>query len=330
MIDKVCGNSNLINWCRSGEECTRINRHQVIDAVDRILKRLGTEYLDILMLNWPDRYVPMNGAPIYDCRNEYEETISFLEQIEIMNDLIKLGKIRHYGVSNETPFGLTNFLLEAKRNNLPKPVVIQNIFNLVNRNDFESGLVEVCSPLYGGVGLLAASPLAGGSLSGKYFDSTISDTVKNTFRMRRYLGQMYRYITPPVERALADYMQVSKDYDLPLNAIALAYTYSRPFVTSTVIGVANSQQLEDNMHSLNVLMTDELENSIDDVYRKHVDPAKGAYEIIDPNEEVYNPELEPWFSTKQKIDSPTQRMMDERLNQWSRYENNEDPLLSEK
>jgi len=151
---KVCGYSKEITWCRSGEEATRVNRKQVIEAVDNQLRRLGTDYIDLLQIHWPDRYVPLFGSPDYLYELERSDSTPVKEQLEIMQELIQSGKVRHFGLSNETPYGLGEFVTTAKLLDLPKPCVTQNAYNLLCRNDFDTGMVEACSPANGDVGLL--------------------------------------------------------------------------------------------------------------------------------------------------------------------------------
>lgn len=235
-----------------------------------------------------------------------------------MGDLIKAGKIRHYGICNETPFGLSSFLHHSQQNGLPKPCTVQNVYNLLDRNDFDCGMIEAVSPLnsLGGVGLLAASPLAGGALTGKYVDISISDREKSKFRMRKYVGFMYRYISPSSEEAVKAYNEIAKDYELPLSLIALCFVTSRPFTTSTVIGVSNRDQLQENVLSLNIRMQDELSSAIDAVYRKHMDPTKVECEIVNPNELQEDMNIIPWGSQAQDVDPELESMIDKRMAQW--------------
>jgi aryl-alcohol dehydrogenase-like predicted oxidoreductase len=314
---KVCGRSDHLTYCRGSPGLgTRVTQKQVVDAVDASLRRLGTDYIDVLHLNWPERYVPLFGYPKYEYDGEVSNATPIEEQIQIFADLIKAGKIRHYGLSNETPFGVTSFLILAKRLGLPAPVVVQNTYNLIDRNDFESGMVEACSPLHGGVGLLAAAPLAGGALTGKYISDKYSESAKNEFRMRKHLGFMYPYITPGAEAAIKEYLQVAAEYDIPLNLMALSFVCSRPFVTSTLIGATNSAQLEENVLSLNIPMTREIEKEFEAIYRRHVDPAKGEFEIIDPCVEREDIADLPWGIRSEEVDPGLEALMDARMGQW--------------
>merc|ERR1712127_111297 len=166
IASKVCGSSRRLTWFRDDGKGTRVTRKQIIESVDKSLKRLGTDYIDLLQIHWPDRYVPLFGPNKYDVTME-TAAVSFEEQLEAMNELIQEGKIRHWGLSNETPFGVMAFVSLAMEQGLAKPVSVQNSFSLLTR-EFESGLAEVCSPSHTNTALLPYSPLSAGVLTGKY------------------------------------------------------------------------------------------------------------------------------------------------------------------
>jgi aryl-alcohol dehydrogenase-like predicted oxidoreductase len=190
---KICGFSNEITWCSRDRsdlgpddfQGTELSEKQIFAAVDAQLKRLGTDYIDLLQFNWPQRNVPMYGAADYDAafeREEREET-SMLAQLRAIDKLVKAGKIRAFGLSNETPFGVSAFTHLAKQEGLTRPVTVQNPYSLLERNDFDSGMREACAPMHCNVGLLAHSPLAAGALTGKYYPDVRSSDIEN--RMRR-------------------------------------------------------------------------------------------------------------------------------------------------
>ncbi len=150
-------------------EGTRVRRNDIIQSVDGSLKRLGTDYIDLLQIHWPERYVPLFGSEAYNSAKEWEDSEPIVDQLHALDELIRAGKIRYIGLSNETPYGVCCFVELAERLGLPRVVSIQNVYNLVTRADIEfGGLVEVCAPWNCNVGLLAYSPLGGGSLTGKY------------------------------------------------------------------------------------------------------------------------------------------------------------------
>jgi aryl-alcohol dehydrogenase-like predicted oxidoreductase len=227
-----------------------------------------------------------------------------------MAELIKAGKVRHFGLSNETPYGVTSFTLMADMLGLPRPCVTQNVYNLLVRNEYESGMLETCSPANANVGLLAYSPLAGGALTGKYLHV---DSVDPKARLRQFIGFMHRYISPPSVDAVRRYQEVADMLSMPLGPLALAWVYSRPFITSTIIGATNLQQLEDNVMALNIPVGDELTELINEVYGEHLDPTKGVFEIIDPTLEYVDPSKLPWGAKDQDVDPELDILINQRL-----------------
>eukprot|EP00607_Mallomonas_marina_P001222 CAMPEP_0182431376 /NCGR_PEP_ID=MMETSP1167-20130531/48672_1 /TAXON_ID=2988 /ORGANISM="Mallomonas Sp, Strain CCMP3275" /LENGTH=376 /DNA_ID=CAMNT_0024617643 /DNA_START=150 /DNA_END=1280 /DNA_ORIENTATION=+ len=313
LSSKVCGFSKEITWCRKNGESTRVTREQVIEAVDSQLQRLGTDYIDVLHIHWPDRYVPLFGAPEYRSEFERLDATPVYTQLEIMDELIQSGKVRHFGLSNETPYGLTKFVTTAELTGLPRPACVQNCYNLLVRNDFEGGMMEACSPVNGDVSLLAYSPLAGGALSGKYLDP---QHVDDNARMRQFVGYMHRYISPPASEAVRRYKAVADKISLPLAPLALAWVYSRPFVTSTVIGATSLQQLRDDVMALNMLISDEVADMMNEVFRDHLDPTKGVFEVIDPYLEATDPSKMPWGAKDTDLDPELDIVISQRMSRF--------------
>jgi aryl-alcohol dehydrogenase-like predicted oxidoreductase len=310
---KICGFSDQITWCRENGEGTRVTKEQVMYAVDAQLKRLGTDYIDLLQIHWPDRYVPLYGSPEYKYEMERADATPIRAQLEIMSELIKSGKVRHYGLSNETPYGVTTFTTMADMLGLPRPSVTQNVYNLLVRNEFETGMLEACSPLNANVGLLAYSPLAGGALTGKYLDPK---KVSQKARMRQFVGFMHRYVAPPAMEAVRRYQEVADAISMPLTPMALAWVYTRPFVTATIIGATNLQQLEDNVMALNMPISEEVARLINDVYRLHLDPTKGVFPVVDPNLEYIDPSKLPWGAKDQDVDPELDVLINQRLSKF--------------
>ena len=317
---KVCGFSDQITWCRKDQSVgTRVNRQQVFEAVDAQLKRLGTDYIDLLSINWPDRYVPMYGALDYQYELERQAT-TYRDQLEIMQELLRSGKIRAFGLSNETPYGVGSFSTTADLLGLPRPSTTQNCYSLLVRNEFESGMQEACSAANGNLGLLAYSPLAGGVLTGKYMDG-VKNAPRNS-RMRQYVGFMHRYLSPITNEAVMEYAKMADSLSMPLAPIALSFVYSRPFVSSTIIGATSLQQLEDNVMALNVPMSPEMYRLIQGVYRKFVDPSRGVFDVIDPNLEYTDPSKLPWGAKDQDVDPELDALITQR---WGAKEKDVDP-----
>lgn len=260
VASKVTGPSRGFGWIRNGP--LSIDRSNIMSAIDSSLHRLQTDYVDLYQIHWPARNVPMFGKSIYNPALEHPAT-SVEEQLTVLSELVKNGKVRHIGLSNETPWGVAEFLKVAERMGLQRIVSIQNAYNLINRS-FESCLHEMCCRER--VSLLAYSPLAFGLLSGKY--------VKNPREHGRIslfpeFGQ--RYQKPHVAAAVAAYAQLAEQHGLSPAQMALAFLRSRPFVASTIIGATTLQQLQEN---LSVIELDaEVLKSIEDIHLRHPNPA---------------------------------------------------------
>ncbi|CAM6098184.1 unnamed protein product [Calypogeia fissa] len=271
VASKVTGFSETFTHVRDSGETVRVNRKQIMECMEKSLKRLETDYIDLLQIHWPDRYVPTFGRYMFDF-DQTRLSVPFEEQLGAFQDLIQQGKLRYIGVSNETAFGVSSFIQAAKTFGLPKIVSIQNNYNLLYRLPAEVNLVEACSPMYGNVGFLAYSPLAGGALSGKYIDLE-SDAAK---RGRFYLlkGYMMRYNTPASREAVVAYAEVAKRYNLSLTQLALAFCRDRPFMTSTIIGATTMDQLKENISAFQLPrpLSQEILDEIEAVFKKYRDP----------------------------------------------------------
>lgn len=308
---KICGFSDQITWCRKDQTVgTRVNKDQVIEAVDAQLKRLGTDYIDLLQIHWPDRYVPMFGANEYQYELERVAT-PVKEQLEVMHELIQKGKIRAFGLSNETPYGVASFTTSADLLGLSRPVTTQNCYSLLVRNEFENGMIEACSIANGNLGMLAYSPLAGGALTGKY-DSGVRNASPEA-RLRKYVGYMHRYLSSASVAAVKEYIKAAKSLSLPLTPVALSYVYTRPFVTSTIIGATSNEQLEENVMALNLPISPEMDALIQEVNRKYLDPTRGVFEVVDPNKDYIDPSKLPWGAKDQDVDPDLDALISKRL-----------------
>jgi aryl-alcohol dehydrogenase-like predicted oxidoreductase len=259
---KIAGPGRGFHWLRDGNQ--KIDRKNIEQAVDASLKRLQTDYIDLYQLHWPDRYVPRFGETVYDPSKE-RETVLIVEQLAVFADLIKAGKIRYLGLSNETPWGVAEFSHLAKQLGLPRVVSIQNAYNLVNRV-FDSALAEATRRE--NIGLLAYSPLAFGLLSGKYLNGAPSNT-----RLTKFEDFGGRYRKPNVEEAVAAYVEIARAHNLKPAQLALAFVRSRWFVTSTIVGATTLEQLRENLESFHITLDAAILSEIDAVHVRYPSPA---------------------------------------------------------
>lgn len=263
LATKVAGPSrDPIRQFRGGGN--RLDRRNIHRAVDDSLKRLRTDYIDLYQVHWPDRTVPSFGARGLATLADGPDTVPIQETLEALAELVQAGKIRHIGVSNETPWGLSEYLRLARDQGLPRVASIQNAYNLLNRI-FEIGLSEFA--LREHVGLLAYSPLAGGNLTGKYLGGVIP-----TGSRRDVARQFVRYDLPNQPVASARYVAIAYAFGLDPAALALAFVHAQPFVTSTIIGATSLEQLRVNIASADIHLTDEHRAAIEAVHRVLPDP----------------------------------------------------------
>jgi aryl-alcohol dehydrogenase-like predicted oxidoreductase len=259
---KMVGTGRRFYWLRDGK--VGVDRKNITQAIEASLKRLQTDYIDLYQIHWPDRYVPIFGQTVFDHRQE-RETTPVAEQLEVFAEMIKQGKIRYLGLSNETPWGVCEFSNVAKQLNLPKVVSIQNAYNLINRT-FDSALAEAC--YRENIGLLAYSPLGFGLLTGKYIDSKPEKS-----RLALFEGFGQRYAKPNVKEAVMGYVKIAKKYNLTPVNLALAFVRSRFFVSSTIIGATTLKQLKQNLASINTNLTPEILAEIDTIHTRYPNPA---------------------------------------------------------
>jgi aryl-alcohol dehydrogenase-like predicted oxidoreductase len=265
LATKVTGRSNR-SWVRGGQE-TRLSREQINLAVEGSLRRLKTDYIDLYQVHWPDRRLGLwgegNGSYVHkDNSNE----IAISETLGAMSDLVTAGKIRAIGLSNETPWGLNQYLTFAESLGLPRVVSIQNSYSLLNRV-YEGGLSEFS--YRENIGLLPYSPLGMGSLSGKYLNGHRPEQS----RMGKYPQFMQRYQTPLAEQAIERYCHLAQEFSMTPAQLALGFVNSRPFVTSNIIGATSMKQMEENIKSVNVEITAELTNEINRIHTMCKNPA---------------------------------------------------------
>ncbi|CCN73129.1 NADP(H)-dependent aldo-keto reductase [Vibrio nigripulchritudo] len=236
------------------------NIHQ---AVDDSLRRLKTDYIDLYQIHWPERQTNCFGQLNYPYPEEQHDT-PILETLEALADIVKQGKVRYIGLSNETPWGVMSYLRLAEKHGLPRAVSIQNPYNLLNRT-FEVGLSEIAH--HEGVELLAYSPLAFGVLSGKYLNDARPDGARCTLFER-----FVRYSTPNGIKATEAYVNLAREHGLDPAQMALAFVNQRPFVASNIIGATTMDQLKSNIDSLDVNLSEELLNSLQEIGVQYSNP----------------------------------------------------------
>ena len=234
------------------------------DALNDSLKRLKTDYIDLYQLHWPERNVNIFGKLGYV--HEENEWNNFEQVLENLKKYIDQGKIRYIGLSNETPWGVMNYLKLHKDKNLPRMMSIQNPYSLLNRS-FETGLSEVS--IREKIGCLAYSPLASGYLSGKYRNGSFP---KGSRMERDGDFWKYRYNTPNMEKAVEEYYKISKKYNLDLSQMSLKFCEVQDFMTSIIIGATTMEQLKTNIESVNVNLSEDIIKEINEVQKLYPNP----------------------------------------------------------
>jgi aryl-alcohol dehydrogenase-like predicted oxidoreductase len=262
LATKVIGRSEM-TWFRDDGSPGELSRAQIEEAVNKSLRRLQTDYIDLYQIHWPDRPIAWGANPtIFRPQSGPEHPID--ETLGILADIVRTGKVRHIGLSNESAWGTMTFLRHAESSGLPRVQSVQNAYNLVNRT-YETALAEVS--LREEVSLLAYSPLGQGFLTGKYLDGARPEGARTTLFNR---GQ--RYQTPGAETAIAAYVGLARELDLDPAQLAIAFVDSRPFVTSTIIGATSMRQLEADIAAVQVAITPEIEERINAIHLLNCNP----------------------------------------------------------
>ncbi|MFA0811247.1 NADP(H)-dependent aldo-keto reductase [Microbulbifer epialgicus] len=263
IASKVAGRGEAnsgVGHLRSGP---RLNRDQILKACDHSLKRLGTDYIDLYQVHWPERQTNFFGRLGY-CHGG-DDGIAISETLGALEELLKAGKVRHIGVSNETPWGLHEYLTESVVYGKPRIVSIQNPYNLLNRT-FEVGCAEIS--IRERCGLLAYSPLAFGVLTGKYLGGEKPAGARLTLFER-----FQRYASERTTAATKAYVELARQFGLNPAQMALAFVNQQPFVTSNIIGATTIEQLRNNIASVNLKLDDEQLAAIENVHQQNPNPA---------------------------------------------------------
>jgi len=261
LATKAVGPGERFKHIRDG--APRHNRKHLVEAVDASLKRLRTDYIDLYQLHWPDRSVNSFGTLGY--RPDPKEEMTPLEEsLDALAEIVKSGKVRHVGVSNETPWGLMRFLGLAEAGRGPRMVSIQNAYSLLNRT-FEQGLAEIAHRE--DVGLLAYAPAAAGALSGKYLNGARPAGARITL-----WPQNTRYFTAAGQEATAAYVTLAKQHGLDPVRMATAFVLRQPFVTAAIVGATSIPQLENQLAALDTKLSPELLGEIEAIHARHTYP----------------------------------------------------------
>lgn len=247
---------------------TRFNAKHISAAIDDNLKRLQTDYIDIYQLHWPERQSNFFGKRSYTeemAKQDLSDLTPFLETIEALNDEIKKGRIRAYGLSNDTPWGIMRYLWEADKNGLIAPITVQNPYNLLNRL-YEVGMAEISHRE--NIGLLAYSPLAFGVLSGKYLGGRRPKGARLSV-----FDHYERYTNAEAKWATEQYASIAEDAGLDMAQMALAWVNSRSFVAANIIGATSIEQLRDNINSIDVELSADVIEAIENVQQQQPNPS---------------------------------------------------------
>jgi len=268
LATKVAGPSRGMPWIREGLGLTAAD---IVASCEGSLRRLQTDVIDLYQIHWPERHVPAFGTRYYDPSKETSQT-PIHEQLDALAGLVKAGKVRAIGLSNETPYGVHEFVRLAEQHGLPRVASVQNPYCLLNRT-YENALDETCHRL--GVSLLAYSPLAFGLLTGKFDASgTTGPGAPEGARMARYESvRKQRWGRPEALQAARRYNQLARDHGLTPTRMALAFCYTKWQVASTIIGVTSLAQLDEDLDAWGTPLSPELLAQIDAIRWELGDPA---------------------------------------------------------
>lgn len=261
IASKVCASADWIPYLRDGKNC--LDQNNIEAALDTSLQRLQTDYIDLYQIHWPERDANYFGKLDY-YHAPRKDGAPIAETLGVLDHLVQAGKIRYVGISNETPWGMYEYLRLSAQRDMPRIVTIQNPYNLLNRS-FEIGLAEFSHREY--VGLLAYSPLGFGTLSGKYLNNAKPEGARLTL-----FKQFSRYTNEIAVDRIQAYVDLAHDNGLDAAQMALAFVNTRPFLTSNIIGATTMEQLKSNIASLDITLSKELLSEIENIHQQHPNP----------------------------------------------------------
>ncbi|WP_282604896.1 NADP(H)-dependent aldo-keto reductase [Pelagibius sp. Alg239-R121] len=261
LATKVVGPGTRFPYIRDG--MPRLTRNHIVEALDASLQRLGCDFIDLYQLHWPERATNFFGKLGFTYDDE-EDAIPIEETLEVLDELVRAGKIREIGLSNETPWGTMSFLRLAELGRGPRVASIQNPYSLLNRS-FEAGLAEVA--IREDCGLLAYAPLGAGTLTGKYLDGQSPKGARFTLfpENRRYRGKR-------ADAAVRAYVDLARAHDLEPAQMALAYVLSRQFVTAAIMGSTSLAQMKLDIAASRVTLSEEVLDAIEEVHKIYTYP----------------------------------------------------------
>jgi aryl-alcohol dehydrogenase-like predicted oxidoreductase len=264
LASKVSGRADTIPDWKHIRGGPRLNRDHIRRAIEGSLERLQTDYVDLYQVHWPERATNFFGKRGY-VHVPGADGVAIEDTLNALSELVDEGLVKHVGLSNETPWGVMEYLRLASERGLAKVVSIQNVYNLLSRQ-FETGLAEMA--IREEVGLLAYSPLAFGVLSGKYLGGKIPAGSRLALFER-----FARYGSPQSTSATEAYKEIADKHDISLAQMSLAFVCQQPFVTSNLIGATNMQQLSENIEAVNVKLSEEVLAEIEAIHNRYPDPA---------------------------------------------------------
>lgn len=265
LATKIVGRSDR-PWFRDGDELPRLSPEHIEEAVNKSLKRLKTDYIDLYQVHWPDREVSQFGSNPMIWRDvpPAADEVPIEETLGKLGELVAEGKIRHVGLSNESAWGTMRYLQASEDMDLPRVASIQNAYSLVNRT-FEVNMAEVA--LREDVGLLAYSVLGQGYLTGKYRDGALPAGARKTL-----FDTLTRYEKPGAEPAINAYLDLAAEVGLDPAQMAIAFAHSRSFTTSVILGATSLEQLAIDMDAAELEISEELEGRINAIHQLHGNP----------------------------------------------------------